>query len=70
MPIKTLPPLQEKWQYHERHVNDIRAALKANKCMDQKNQLRAWHGQRSQDAMEESGHNHLAFKDCCCYPKE
>jgi hypothetical protein len=69
MSVKTLPPLEHEWQYLERHETQVRAVLKADGCMDDKNQLRSWHGKKSNDALDAAGHPTLDYKSCSCHPK-
>lgn len=70
MTIKSLPTLTYSWQYHERHDVTVRQVLKDDGCMDRLNRLRSWHGNRTQDKLEASGHNKLDFHSCSCHPTE
>jgi hypothetical protein len=67
--IKQLPELKEEWQYRERHELEVRAVLKEDGCMSAKNELRSWHGQRTQAKLDAAGHPKLDYKTCSCHAK-
>jgi hypothetical protein len=55
-----------EWQLRERHETDVKRILREDGCMDQKGQLRSWHGKRTNDALEKAGHDKLDFFNCRC----
>ena len=57
----------ELWQAREKHAVEVEKILIAEGCIGPKSKmLRAWHGQKSQDALEAGGHSGINFKDCKC----
>jgi hypothetical protein len=54
------------WEKAEKHTTDVESVLKKHNCIDNKNRIRSWLGEKVFKDLNALGHSSVGFKVCKC----